>query len=72
MLYVSAYIYKMYIIYTHTEEYYSAMRKKKTLSLGTAWNLRTSVEQNKEKKTNGVTYMCNLKKPNSQKAKLEW
>ena len=40
----------MYIIHTHTMEYYSAMRKKKTLSLVTTWNLRTSVKWNKAEK----------------------
>ena len=62
--------------YIYTMEYYSAVRKKKTLPFATPRvnpeGIMLSEEAHLETQILcGITYMCNLKKPNLQKRTTE-
>ena len=66
-------------IYTHTHTYiyYSAMRKKEILPFATKWmdpeGTILNGKKGREKQIlHNITYMWNLKKPNSQKQRVEW
>ena len=67
---------KYYIIlythtYTHIMNYYSAMKKKEILPFITAWMKLEGImlcEVNQRQ----ILFRRNLKKPNSQKQRVEW
>ena len=61
------------IQYIHAVKYYSAMREKEILPFATIWVYRVGIILRKKKSDRDgqilydITYMWNLKKPNSQK-----
>ena len=63
--------------HTHTHIYYSATKKKEILPCATKWmDLEGAILSGKKVREKqilrNITYMWNLKKPNSQKQRVEW